>query len=237
MIINKKSLAMGIFCAMLLAGGVAGAETPDVSTAIQATAVPAEQTTEKKEPTMAERMKAILQPEQKKDGIKAGNLYIPKDTKITLELVNGISSKTSKKGNTVHFKTQDNLIINGTVVIPKDEEVEGVVVDAHGNRLFGGGGKLVFNIPYVTTINGVQIPVNGYVDGHGGGDGGAVAVAAAVSLIGGLFMKGKNISYEAGQLVTVTVQKDTDINATPDNLKDVMNPTQPRGMELTVKPA
>ena len=224
--------------AMVLAGsgaGYASADTPVPSAAIQATAVPTGEEAQKEENKFSDRIKAILHPEIS-SGVKRGDLYIPSGTQISLSLVDPVSSKKSKKGTSFRLKVMENLMVNGVVVIPKDQQVVGYVIDAHGNRLFGGGGKLVMNIPSIDTINGVKVPVNGYIDGHGGGDGGAVAVAAVASLLGGLFMKGKNIYYEPGQVFTVTVATDTDIEATPDNLATVMDPSKPSGTELVIKP-
>jgi len=43
----------------------------------------------------------------------------------------------------------------------------------------------------VDTINGVKVPLQYTKGEHGAGDGGAVAVVAFASIIGGIFMKGK----------------------------------------------
>lgn len=184
--------------------------------AIMASAEPIEAQNEKKDtdteegqPDFKERANAALHPEEKAETstVQEGDLYIPKDTQIRLELVDPISSKKSKTGNTFKLKTMEDTIINDVVVIPQGEEVQGIIVKAHGNGMFGRGGKLEFNVPYVATINGVKVPVNGYVNAHGRQDAGAVAVAAAVTVVGGLFMKGKNYYYNPGQEFVVTVRK------------------------------
>ena len=68
----------------------------------------------------------------------------------------------------------------------------------------------------------------------GSADGGAVAVAAVVSLVGGLFMKGSNIDYPAGTNFEVEVKNNVDLNATPNDLAKVMDPSIVRGTSLTV---
>ena len=57
------------------------------------------------------------------------------------------------------------------------------------------------------------------------------------SIVGGFFMRGENIYYEPGQLFTVTVQKDTDLEVTPETLSQAMDPNKVRGQSLEVKAA
>ena len=85
-------------------------------------------------------------------------------------------------------------------------------------------------------FNNIDVPLNGYINGYGSDDNGAVVVAAAVTLVGGFFMKGENIYYDKNQLIEVAVRDDTDINATPETLLTVMDPTVPQGQGLVVKP-
>ena len=68
----------------------------------------------------------------------------------------------------------------------------------------------------------------------GNTDGGAVAVAAAVSLVGGLFMKGSNIDYPAGTDFEVEVRENVDLQATQENLEEVMTSNVPHGIEIQV---
>ena len=200
---KKAALLLSLCLLMGTPGGMVSlAEAPTgTEPAIMASAEPIEAQNEKKDtdteegqPDFKERANAALHPEEKAETstVQEGDLYIPKDTQIRLELVDPISSKKSKTGNTFKLKTMEDTIINDVVVIPQGEEVQGIIVKAHGNGMFGRGGKLEFNVPYVATINGVKVPVNGYVNAHGRQDAGAVAVAAAVTVVGGLFMKGKN---------------------------------------------
>ena len=55
-------------------------------------------------------------------------------------------------------------------------------------------------------------------------------------ICGFTFMKGENIYYDKNQLIEVAVRDDTDINATPETLLTVMDPTVPQGQGLVVKP-
>ena len=162
--------------------------------------------------TMKERVAKIKEEERQKisgstiDGVLPGHVYIPKGTKLKVELVNAANSKTHKKNQEVDIKIIDNLIVNGVIVIPKDTL-----------------GKAY-----------VYVPLKKGIIGMGNTDGGAVAVAAAVSLVGGLFMKGSNIDYPAGTDFEVEVRENVDLQATQENLEEVMTSNVPHGIEIQV---
>jgi len=149
-------------------------------------------------------------------------------------LVDSVSSKTHKQDQIIYFKAVSNLIVNNVVVIPKDTVGKAIIVEASKSSGFGRKGTLTFEARSIPTINNVEVPLSATIQGKGNSDGGAVAVAIAVSLIGGIFMKGTNISYPAGTPFTVTVVRDTDLNATAENLASVMDLSKPHGNSIQV---
>ena len=167
--------------------------------------------------------------------IPQGHAYIPKDTILNVELEQELTSKKARKGDIVKFKTLENIIINDVVVIPVGTEVDGVVTQATSSGLFGRAGKLEVAITSVKSINGVKIPLEYTSLKEAGSDDGAVAVAAVVSIIGGLFMKGKNVSFPAGTKMAAKVTEDTDLNVLLENLAEEMNPEKPHGTVITLK--
>ena len=120
------------------------------------------------------------------------------------------------------------------VVIPANQEVLGTITKARKNGMLGRKGRLEFKIDSIKTINGVNVPLTAEVKGKGHSDNGAVAVAAAVSLVGGLFMKGTNIYYEPGQKFVAVVSTDTDLNTTVEDLPNAMNPSKPTGQNIVL---
>lgn len=180
------------------------------------------------------RMKAAEEKE-KLSAIPEGHAYIPEDTILHVELTEEISSKTMHKGDRVPLVLQENLIVNDTVVVPAGTEVEGIVTKVKKNGMFGRSGKLEFSINSVTAVNGVRIPLQYLIKKEAGSDGGAVAVATAVSLIGGLFMKGKNVSFPAGSVFEARVTSDTDLNVTLEELPEAMNPNKPHGVAIVIQ--
>lgn len=164
-----------------------------------------------------------------------GHIYIPKKTMLNVELIEPANSKTHKKNQQVEFKTTENLIINGVVVIPKGTIGMGYVYEVQKAGGFGRKGVLRIAGKEIKTLNNVSVPLRKGLEGKGKTDGGAVAVAAAVSLVGGLFMKGSNINYPAGTDFQVEVRDNVDLGVTPEELKDAMNPNIPHGQEIVIE--
>lgn len=167
--------------------------------------------------------------------VMPGHIYIPKKTMLNVELIEPANSKTHKKNQQVEFKTTENLIINGVVVIPKGTIGMGYVYEVRKAGGFGRKGVLRIAGKEIKTLNNVSVPLRKGLEGKGKTDGGAVAVAAAVSLVGGLFMKGSNINYPAGTDFQVEVRDNVDLGVTPEELKDAMNPDIPHGQEIVIE--
>ena len=171
----------------------------------------------------------------KESKIPAGEAYVPGGTELAVEVVDELSSKKCKTGETIRLKLVDNLIINDVIVVPAGASVEGHITKSKGSGLFGRAGTLEFSVDSVKTINNIAIPLEYVGRIQAGSDGGAVAVAAAVSLVGGLFMKGANVKIPAGTKVLAKVKDDTDLMTKLDNLKEAMNPETPHGVSITLK--
>ena len=167
--------------------------------------------------------------------VKSGNAYIPEGTRLKIELTKELSSKTAKVGDIVPLRIIENLIINDVVVIPAGTKVKGVVTTARKSGGLGRGGKLEFQVVSVNTVNGVKVPLQYTKGDKKGSDGGAIAVFAAVSIVGGLFMKGKNVVFNEGLEFEAEVTADTDLNVSLGELKDAMDPSKAHGTTITIR--
>lgn len=185
--------------------------------------------------TFKERLEASKAAKQEVTNMPKNEAYIPGGTMLNLELIDGLSSKTNRLGDVVKFKMMDNLLINDVTVIPAGSTVYGKITELTGSGLFGRAGKLAFSIDYVKTINNITVPLQYAGKIEAGSDGGAVAVATVVSLVGGLFMKGKNVTVAAGTKIGAKVKNDTDLQTTLDKLAETMNPAKPHGVSITIK--
>ena len=167
--------------------------------------------------------------------VKKGNAYIPEGIVLQVELTKELSSKTAHVGDAVPLRLVENLIINDVVVIPTGAKVRGVVTKARKAGGLGRGGKLEFMIVSVNTINGVKVPLQYTKGEHGAGDAGAVAVVAFVSIVGGIFMKGKNVVYNEGLRFDAEVTANVDLNVPLENLREAMDESKPHGVSITIQ--
>ena len=167
-------------------------------------------------------------------GVTPGNIYIPADTTFEIKLMQEVTSKKNHEGDTVDFTVAENLIINGVIVIPAGEKVKAIVSYARKAGGMGRKGKLEIDIQSTTTLNNITVPLSNDIEGKGKTDGGAGAVFAAVSVVGGLFMKGTNVVLKEGSLFTVKVTENIDLNVTGDKLATSMDINKPRGHEIIV---
>ena len=187
--------------------------------------------------TISQRMALKKQQEEvtiAQSSVIPGHIYIPKRTAMEVQLMDRMDCKKVKKYQAVDFKTVENLIINGVVVIPAGTIGKGYVYEVQKPGGFGRKGVLRIAAYEIKTVNGIKVPLMKGLEGKGKTDGGAVAVAAAVSLVGGIFMKGSGVVYEPGTNFTVEVKNDTDLECTPENLAKAMDPTIPRGQVIHV---
>ena len=200
------------------------------------------ETQDNKKLTFKERLAKMKAEEQKSqsnitiDNVLPGHIYIPKKTVLKVELVESANSKTHKENQEVEIRLLENLIINGVLIIPKGTIGTGYVYKSRKAGGFGRKGTLQIAGKEFKTINNISVPLRKGLSGKGKTDGGAVAVAAAVSLVGGLFMKGSNINYPAGTNFQVEVAENVDLMATQENLSEVMNPEIHHGLEIRVAP-
>lgn len=169
------------------------------------------------------------------EGVAKGHVYIPKGTKLQVELVRAANSKTVKEGQDIDIRLANNLIVNGVVVIPKGTLGKAYVYKVHSAGALGRSGALQIAGKEISTINGIRIPLKQGMSDKGKKDNGAIAVAATVSLVGGLFMKGTNVEYPANTRFEVEVRSNVDLQATPNNLAQVMNPNAVHGDRIQVK--
>lgn len=167
--------------------------------------------------------------------IPKDHAYIPASVKISLENTKTIDSKTAHDGDPVKFRTLSNLIINGVTVIPAGTIANGTINKVISAGGLGRAGKLEFTVDSIETINGVRVPLTYNSTKAGQTDGGAVAVFAVVSILGGLFMKGTNVQCVEGTKIEALVSEDTDLNVTLDDLANAMSPTQPHGVNIILQ--
>lgn len=172
---------------------------------------------------------------RKSDFKVTDNAYIPAGLKFNVELTQAVSSKGFKKGSLIKVRVCDNIILNDVVVVEKGSAGTAYIYEARKAGGMGRKGKLQIAGNEVRTVNGVPVPLRGGLSGKGKTDGGAGVVFAAVSIVGGLFMKGSNITYPEGTMFEVEVREDVDLGCKKTELAEAMNPNKPHGVSIRMQ--
>lgn len=133
----------------------------------------------------------------------ADSLVIPDGTEFNVVNQALVSSKTATEGDPVDFKVDEDVLINGVVVIAKGTLVKGEVTNAEHNGHFGKSGKLSIRVSSTTSVDGQQIKLRA-ARGKSGSDATGSTVALTV-LFGpiGLLKHGSNAEMKEGARMVV----------------------------------
>jgi hypothetical protein len=137
-------------------------------------------------------------------------------TAVKLRLAETISSSNAKVGQQVLFEvTEDVVVVQGVIVLPKGAQALATVTDASPKKSMGRGGKLNVNVDSARLVDGEKVQLRAVRDNKGGGHVGVMTgamVATAIVFFPAaplfLFIHGKDISIPQGTAVTAFVQGD-----------------------------
>ena len=135
--------------------------------------------------------------------------HVPSGTPLDLELVDPLSSKLQKRGDTFHIKLSTALELNGKLLLPAGVDGVGEIIDAQPSQGGGAPGKILVAARYLTW-NGTKIPLRGTKLGGAGKSNTQAAMAAGIA-IGpfGMFIHGGNIGYAQGTHFEAKLAVDT----------------------------
>jgi hypothetical protein len=144
-------------------------------------------------------------------------LLVKDGTPIKLKLKRGVYSQYAKIGDEVDYLVDEELIVDGKIIVPEGALVKGKVVSAEHKRTMGRGGKIDISADSVKLFNSQSIPLRAFQKARGGGQGldmsGEMLAAASLTLGVGapfvLFKHGKDIEIRQDSSFTAFVNGDT----------------------------
>jgi hypothetical protein len=136
-------------------------------------------------------------------------------TPVKLRINRTVSSADAHQGDTVDFEVLEDVLVQGTLVIPKGGLAFATVTEAQAKRRMARGGKLDINIDYVKLTNGEKAALRAVKEVKGGGHTGAMTggiVATSLVFFPAapffLFMHGKDTSIPKGAEITAYINGD-----------------------------
>ena len=146
-------------------------------------------------------------------------------TPVDLELVDPLSSKVQKRGDTFHIKLSTALMVDGKLLLPAGVEGMGEIIDAKPAGGGGAPGKMLVAARYLNW-NGTTIPLRGTKLGGAGRNNTQSAMAAGfVAGPFAMFVHGGNLGYPVGTHLQAKLAVDAVLPPLPNTA--TANPSTP----------
>ena len=138
--------------------------------------------------------------------------------KVTLN--DAVSTKTSHEGDTIKFTVAENVMDGNVLLVPAGTVGSATITSLKKAHSFGRNGALDITFDSVPAIDGTEFTAvqgneakektKGEIKAAGASVAGAVLLGP-VGLVGGAFIKGKNIDYPVGSTVFIQPQDSVSI--------------------------
>lgn len=132
---------------------------------------------------------------------------IPADTLIKISIITPLDSKNSVVGEKVEYQAAEDIIIGGTLVVPKGSKGMGTISKVERAQNFGRDAKLEVSFDSISTIDGDQLAVilgdkakqeMEHMALAAGASIAGMALLGPVGIVTGVFVKGKDIKIPVG---------------------------------------
>jgi hypothetical protein len=138
-------------------------------------------------------------------------------TPIRLRLTRDLSFTNVKPGDPVYFEVQDDLRIDGLLVMAHGSRATGTITEAEPKTRMGRGGKLGVSLDSIPLLNGGKAAIRAAKQGGAGGHGDAKVKATEVVATPApeplLFAYGKDEAFPEGTSITVYIDGENKIAA------------------------
>ena len=141
---------------------------------------------------------------------------LPADTVFKISLNDDVSSKTNQVGDPVTFTVQEDVSVGNVLVLPKGAQGSCVVTKVSRPKSFGRSGALDISFDQVFSVDDEVIPtvlgpeakekLKMEAAAVGASTIGALALGP-IGLVGGFFVKGKDVSLPAGSTLYIETQE------------------------------
>jgi uncharacterized protein DUF2846 len=134
--------------------------------------------------------------------IHQDEIVIAEGTPIKVITTREVTSKQAKPNDPVAFTVDEDVVINGQVVVRKGAEAVGSVVNAEKGGYMGKSGKLAIQVESTQTVDGQPLKLRAAKGREGADKGDAVLALSFISPLF-LFKKGGEAKIVPGTAVTV----------------------------------
>lgn len=153
---------------------------------------------------------------------------IPETIVFKVTIDEPLTSKTAKVGDVFTFTVAEDIISGNLLVVPEGTKGRGTVTEVKKGRSFGRSGSLNVAFHDIETIGNIYFDATQGPEAQerakseiaaAGASVAGIALLGPVGAIGGFFIKGKDVQYDAGQ--AFYVQPTTEVISTGAALEQV----------------
>ena len=152
------------------------------------------------------------------------DIVVSEGTAVKVITTAEITSKKAKPNDPVGFTVDEDVVVNGQVVIRKGTEAVGSVVNAEKGGYMGKSGKLAIQVESTKTVDGQPLKLRAAKGGEGDDKTTSTFVLAYISPVF-LFRKGGEAKITTGTPVTVYVAQEKRFKLDGSTLVAVANET------------
>lgn len=136
------------------------------------------------------------------------DVVIPDGTEVRLQLVERVSSATARVGEKIRLEVAEDVKVGDRIVIAQGAPASGTVTVAEPRKSFGRRGKLDFTIDSVKTVDDQPVRLRVTKRAEGGERYLATGVVTYFTLVGGVFVKGKDVEVDTGTQYVIYIDGD-----------------------------
>lgn len=138
-------------------------------------------------------------------------LILKAGTPVTMVAAQRISSNSVTMGSSVNFMVNNDVLAQGTVVIPAGTLVNGTVYDVSHSTVLGIPGRLGISIDGVYASDGTYVPITGATIYSEGDNNMALAIICGLFTVVGFIISGEAAVIQSGTPVQGMVMVNTAI--------------------------
>jgi hypothetical protein len=141
---------------------------------------------------------------------QAATVKLSEGTEVRLRMLEGLSSATAMQGQRFNMELDDDVRVDGVVVIPRGAKALGTVVSARKRGFMGKAGELNIMVDYLI-VNDERVRLRASSGREG--DGRVGATVALTVLFGplGLLKRGKDVEVNPGMVIPAYIDQTTEI--------------------------
>lgn len=154
---------------------------------------------------------------------------IPANTLVKIALTNPLNAKELRDGDIIEYTAAEDIISSGMLIFAKGTQGYGRVLDVRTAKNFGRDAKIEIDFEALTSIDGSSVSMllgnesKEMMENMAMAAGASIAgmaVLGPIGVIGGAFVKGKNIDLPAGTELFIQTKNDITLYGLETDLPD-----------------